>query len=149
MRLSVVAGLFSICVTAGSVAAQGLTLTPPSTATDRRLALSTGTVVHARNFVIFEKRGDARSPKPPASLTIYVDSPTPAADSARLAPEAREVAAAFDEFARTKAIGQIDVAICRTQACVERREAPAQSFWFARARDGKWVVEKNQGVLKR
>jgi hypothetical protein len=101
------------------------------------MTLASGTVVRQRNLVVF--RGQNGN-----SLTITIETPTPAADSTRIVQEAREVAARHDEYARTQGVDRIAVAVCRSQACLELREMATELFHFARAADGTWSLARPQ-----
>ena len=103
-------------------------------ANDTPLTLPSGTVVRVRNLVVF--RGHSGS-----TLTIMIETPSPAADSGRVAQEALELARLHDEFADKQAIGRIVVAVCRTQACLETRERPSEMFQFIRRTDRTWVPD--------
>jgi hypothetical protein len=103
----------------------------PYPQSDTPLTLPSGTVVLVRNLVVFDSRGRR-------GLTIYIETPTPSADSAKLAREARELVDMHNEFASRQSLTSIRVAICRTQACVEMRESPPETFIYDRV-DGEWV----------
>lgn len=104
---------------------------------DTPLTLASGTTVHVRNLVVFE--GGAKR-----QLTIVIETPTAATDTKRLAREAKELANMHQQFAEMERLDSITVAICRTQACLETREAPSEVFRFVRAIDGYWTDDPIQ-----
>jgi hypothetical protein len=112
--------------------------TYPYPANDSPLTLPSGTVVRQRNLVVFRGRHGSR-------LTITIETPTAAADAARVAAEAQEVATLLDTYAQTQGINRITVAVCRSRACLELREPAAEMFHFVRADDGAWQVDHSQG----
>jgi hypothetical protein len=97
------------------------------------LTLASGTVIHVRNRIVF--RGTNAH-----TLTLYIETPTEAADSARVLGEARELAEIHSEYARTQGVDAIHIGVCRTQACLETREVPTELFRFIRAMDGSWQL---------
>lgn len=117
------------------VTAQNPSLSHPYPANDSPLTLPSGTVVRQRNLVVF--RGHNVS-----ALTITIETPTPAADSVRVAREAQEVATLHDTFAQRQGISRITIAVCRSQACLELREPAAEMFHFVRTSDGSWQVDR-------
>lgn len=106
---------------------------------DTPLTLTSGTIVHVRNLVIFQGRTKRQ-------LTIVVETPTAATDTERLAREAKELANMHQQFAEMEHLDGITVAVCRTQACLETREAPSETFRFVRAIDGYWTDDPMQRV---
>ena len=104
----------------------------PYPATNSPVTLPSGTTVRVRDLIVF--RGLNAS-----SLTIFIETPTPAADTVRLAAEAHELADLHTEFANSSAISRIAVSICRTQACIALRESPPLTISFVRTNDQKWV----------
>lgn len=131
------AGLFAFCAAPSAMAAQQSKPSSPYPSNDSPLTLPSGTVVHQRNLVVF--RGHHVS-----GLTIVIETPTPAADSQRIAREAHEVATLHAAFAEAQAIDRITVAICRSQACIELREVATEMFQFVRAADGTWVADHSK-----
>ena len=103
----------------------------PYPQSDTPLTLPSGTVVRVRNLVVFVSEGRS-------GLTIQIETPTPSADSAKLAREALELVEMHNEFAKLRSLSSIRVAICRTQACVEMRELPHETFTYDRV-NGAWV----------
>lgn len=129
--VAVAAGLVASCIAPVAVSAQMPTLEHPYPSNNSPLMLPSGTVVRQRNLVVF--RGHNVS-----ALTITIETPTPAADSVRVAREAREVATLRDTFALAQGIGRITIDVCRSRACVELREPAAETFHFVRGSDGVW-----------
>lgn len=132
--LAVVAGLATIVAAASDVAAQNPSPPYPYPANDTPLTLSPGIVVRVRDLVVF--RGHNVS-----SLTVVLQSPTPAADSTRVASEALAVAKLHGTFAQTQGIDHISVMVCRTQACLAMQEPASEMFHFIRAADGSWTAD--------
>jgi hypothetical protein len=130
-RLCAVVGIACLHLTAGVAMGQSPTPASPYPANDSPITLPSGTVVRVRNLVVFVgPRGK--------DLTLYIQSPTPASDSARVAREAKEL---VDLHAASGGLGQFVraiVGICRTQACLEMREIPSEMFVFAAQPDGSW-----------
>jgi hypothetical protein len=118
------------------VTAQNSNLGSPYPANNTPLTLTSGTVLRQRDLVVFRGRHIS-------SLTIVIETPAPASDSARVAQEAHEVANIHSEFAAAQRVSRIIVAVCRTQACLESRELPAEMFHFARSADGAWVSDRD------
>jgi hypothetical protein len=73
-------------------------------------------------------------------LTIHIQSPTPASESARLAREAKELADLHIASGSLGPLARVIVGVCRTQACLEMREIPSEMFFFAARPDGSWRV---------
>ena len=132
--VGLVTGLAAMIAAAHRVGAQTLTFPYPYPANDAPLTLPPGIVVHTRNLVVF--RGHNVS-----ALTVVIQTPTPAADSNRVAREALDVATLHDSFARSNRIDHIIVEVCRTQPCLEMREQPAEMFQFNRTVGGKWISD--------
>ena len=103
----------------------------PYPMSDTPLTLPSGTVVRVRNLIVFQSQGSS-------SLTIYIETPTPAADSFRLAREARELVELHTQFANVQSLSTVRVAVCRSPACVEMREKPSETYTYRRA-DSTWV----------
>jgi hypothetical protein len=112
-------------------------MSSPYPANDAPMTLASGTVVRQRNIVVFRGRNGN------SSLTITIETPTSATDSARVSEEAREVAGLLDEYTRRQGIDRISVAVCRSQACLELREVAKELFHFERAADGTWSAERS------
>jgi hypothetical protein len=104
---------------------------------DAPLTLSSGTVVRMRNLVVYFGRNTR-------NMTVFIETPTPASDSTRLADEAYELANLHREFADKEQLGTIIIAVCRTQACSELRETSTEQFVFARTADGDWAAAPNK-----
>jgi hypothetical protein len=117
--------------------AQSPGISNPYPANDSPLTLPSGTTVRQRNFVVF------RCPNASA-LTLTIETPTAATAAERVAREAQEVAMLHDEYAHTQGITRITVGVCRSQACLELREVPAEIFHFVRAGDGTWLLDHVQ-----
>jgi hypothetical protein len=98
---------------------------------DIAFTLSSGTVIRIRNIVVF--RGPTGS-----RLNVFVQTPTPPTDRARVALEAKEIAGLKLASASTDSAGTVIVVVCRTQACLEMREMPPEIFLFVRQTDGSW-----------
>jgi len=130
----VTAGFAAVCIAPSGMDAQNPTAAHPYPANDRPLRLPSGTVVRQRNLVVFRGRNGT-------ALTITIETPTAAVDSARVNQEAHEVAVLHDTYAQIEGINRITVAICRTQACLELREAAIEMFHFWRRQDGTWRAD--------
>ena len=105
---------------------------------DIPVTLSTGTIVRVRNVVIL----DSPSNK---SLTLYVQTPTPQSDSSRVAGEVAELASRWSEFIKNHDVATVIVGVCRTQACLETREIPAEMFRVGKESDGTWRAKPLDG----
>jgi hypothetical protein len=116
-----------------AVVAMSQTPTPdsPYPANNTPVTLPSGTVVRVRNIVVFA--GPTGK-----SLTLYIQSPTDAADTARVAREARQLVELHGAAAGLGSPKRAVVGICRTQACLEMREAPREMFFFLSQPDGSW-----------
>jgi hypothetical protein len=113
---------------------QSPTPTSPYPANDSPVTLSSGTVVRVRNLVVFVGPSGK-------ALTLYIQSPTPASDTARVAREAKEL---VDMHSASRGLGPLTratVGVCRTQACLEMREIPSEMFFFVAQADGSWRAE--------
>ncbi len=119
--------LVALVVASSPTAAQN-----PYPTTNSPITLASGTVVRVRDLVVFRGRTES-------SLTIYIETPTPAADTSRLAREAHELANLHTAFANGNAISRIAVAICRTTGCSALRERPTKTVSFVRVNDQAWV----------
>src|SRR3954464_13611457 len=89
----------------------------PYPANDSPVTLPSGTVVRVRNLVVFAGPQGK-------TLTIYIQSPTPASDSARLAREAQELVDLHGAFGGIGPLVRVTVGVCRSQTCLEMREIP-------------------------
>jgi hypothetical protein len=134
--LHAVAALAVMVAAARGVSAQSLSLPYPYPANDTPLTLPSGTVVRTRKLIVF--RGHNVS-----SLNVVIETPTPATDTARVASEAQAVANLHATFAQSNGLTRIMVSICRTQACLEMRELPAESFDFSQSADGSWIRDES------
>ena len=126
--------LTSLHFTAGAAMSQSPTPGSAGPGNDTPVTLPSGTVVRVRNIVVFIGPSGR-------SLTLYIESPTPATDSARVAREAKEL---IDLHGAASSLGPIVramVGICRTQGCLELREAPSEMFFFRPQPDGTWRAE--------
>ena len=108
----------------------------PYPTNDTPLQLPSGPTVRVRNLVIF--RGANVS-----GLTVIIETPTPASDPARVAREASEVAELHSEFVDAQGLEVLTVGICRTHACLEMRELPAEQHRFVRTAAHTWRAEDN------
>ena len=130
-RLCALVGIAILHLTAGAAMGQSPTPASPYPANDTPVTLPSGTVVRVRNMVVFAgSHGRA--------LTLYIQSPTPASDSARLAREARELVDLHHATGGLGPLTQATVGVCRTQACLEMRETPTEMFFFVAQPDGSW-----------
>ncbi|HTI62281.1 MAG TPA: hypothetical protein VL524_02145 [Gemmatimonadaceae bacterium] len=136
--LATIAGLAMVVATASGMAAQNPSLPYPYPANDTPLTLPSGILVRERNLVVFLGHNAS-------SLTVVIETPTPATDSARVADETREVANLHSAFAQSNGLSHIMVLVCRTQACLEFRERSAELFDFVRGADGTWVPAEGRG----
>jgi len=127
-----------VVATASGMAAQNPSLPYPYPANDTPLTLPSGILVRERNLVVFLGHNAS-------SLTVVIETPTPATDSARVADETREVANLHSAFAQSNGLSHIVVLVCRTQACQELRERSAELFDFVRGADGAWVPAEGRG----
>ncbi|HEY4219176.1 MAG TPA: hypothetical protein VGM67_18665 [Gemmatimonadaceae bacterium] len=100
---------------------------------DAPLTLPSGTVVRQRNIVVFRGRHAGH-------VRIVIETPTPAAESDHVGRDAHAVAVLHDTLASAHDIGCVIVDVCRTQACLELREPPLESFSFVRGPDGNWLT---------
>jgi hypothetical protein len=107
--------------------------TPSGPMNDTPVTLPSGTVVRVRNIVVFVG--------PAKSLTLYIESPTPASDTVRLAREAMELVALHGTTSSLGPTARAMVGICRTQACLEMRKVPREMFFFSAQPDGTWRAE--------
>jgi hypothetical protein len=107
---------------------------------DIAVTLSSGTVVRIRNFVVFRTQTAS-------SLTIYIETPTPSTEPARLASEAQEIAGLEMKSPSRDRPTTVRVGVCRTQGCLEMREIPLEMFLFTRRPDGSLQSEKRTGPV--
>ena len=98
---------------------------------DTPVTLPSGTVVRVRTVIVFEGQSGRRT------LRLFVETPTPVADSARVAREANELIDRYGAASRGPYAGA-SVFVCRTQACLEMREAASEMFFFLPQPDGSW-----------
>jgi hypothetical protein len=126
-----VIGLAAIPLAAGVAMSQSPTPSSPYPANDTPVTLPSGTIVRVRNIVVFVGPNGK-------SLTLYIETPTHAADSARVAREAKEVVDIHARSTTHGPFGRARVCICRTQACLELREEPREMFFFVPQSDGSW-----------
>jgi hypothetical protein len=98
---------------------------------DTPVTLSSGTTVRVRNIVMLAGPGGK-------SLTLYIETPTHAVDTVRVAREAKELVDLHGGSAALGPLGRVSVGVCRTQACLEMREAPNEMFVFLPRPDGSW-----------
>ena len=103
---------------------------------DIPMTLSSGTVIHVRNIVAFKHEDQA-------TLTVYIETPTPPNQTDRVLQEAREVAAIQVKSPFGPNTSHVNVGVCRTQACLEMREIPTEMFLFVRQPDGSWQAGKS------
>jgi hypothetical protein len=125
-----------------SASAQG---TPPAGSTspypmnDTPITLKSGTVVRLRNIVVF--RAAEGTGIHGSSISLYIETPTPAADTTRVEEEARELADGQIRFADQQSFSAVTIGVCRTRACLEMREVPPELFRYRRGEDGQWRRE--------
>ena len=125
-----VVGFFVTASAGKSVVAQVPTQNGPDPMNNIAVTLTSGTVVHIRNLVIF------RSPSTSSALSIYIETPTPASEPDKVASEAKELADVQIKSPIAENISNVIVAVCRTQGCLEMRERPTEMFVFERQSDG-------------
>jgi hypothetical protein len=131
IRLGVVLGIASLHLTAGVARGQSPMPASPYPANDSPVTLPSGTVVRVRQLVVFTgPHGKA--------LTLYIQTPTPALDSARLAREAKELVDLHGASGGLGPLARATVGVCRTQACLEMRGTPSEMFFFVAQSDGSW-----------
>jgi len=111
---------------------------------DIPVRLPSGTVVRVRNIVVFAP-GKESGILPPNRLTLYIETPTPSTDVARLATEARELLGSEDKVRAIKDCGVASIGICRTRLCLEMREIPQEMFHFVRRSNGSWEPQQLPG----
>lgn len=103
-----------------------------------RVELPAGRHVVIRNRTVFV------GPPPSWNLTVYIETPTPAADVAGVRQEATDLANVLPIAAYEAREGsppsRVIVLVCRTQACVEMRGMPDELFTFVRDASGRWVL---------
>lgn len=125
----------SIHFAAGVAMSQSPAPNNPQPMNDTPVTLSSGTVVRVRNIVVFVGPSGK-------SLTLYIETPTQAAESAQIERDAKELIGRYSESATSGPFVRAIVSVCRTQACLEMREPPSELFSFAKQPDGSW-----QGVV--
>jgi hypothetical protein len=117
---------------------QSSTPASPYPVNDSPVTLPSGTVVRVRNVVVFAgPRGK--------DLTLYIESPTPAADSARLAREAKELVDLHRASGGLGPLARASVGVCRTRACLEMRQIPTEMFFFVAQPNGSWRAAEPPG----
>jgi len=126
------------CIVSADNAMSQVPTNSPYPINDIPVTLSTGTIVRVRNVVIL----DSPSNK---SLTLYVQTPTPQSDSSRVAGEVAELASRWSEFIKNHDVATVIVGVCRTQACLETREIPAEMFRVGKESDGTWRAKPLDG----
>ena len=115
---------------------QSITQKNPHPMNDIPVTLSSGTVVRIRNVVVFQSENES------GGLTLYIQTPTAASDTNKVASEAKEVAALQLKSVARASMSTVSVAVCRTQACLEMHEIPKEMFSFTRQPDGSLKSEK-------
>ena len=123
--------LASIHFAAGVAMSQFPRPNSPPPMNDTPVTLSSGTVVRVRNIVVFVGPSGK-------SLTLYIETPTQAAESAQIEREAKELIGRYGESATSGPFVRAIVSVCRTQACLEMREPPSEMFSFLPQPDGSW-----------
>jgi hypothetical protein len=98
---------------------------------DTPVTLSSGTVVRVRNVVMFAGPSGR-------SLTLYIETPTQATESAQIERDANELVARYGHSATSGPFVRAAVIVCRTQACLEMREPPREMFSFVQEQGGSW-----------
>src|SRR5688500_5045864 len=84
LRICAASAAFLLCTTDGAMG-QLPSQTSPYPMNGIAVTLSSGTVVRIRNIVVFRSQKGSR-------LTVYVETPTPSTERARVALEAKEIA---------------------------------------------------------
>ena len=115
----------------GVAMSQSPTPNNPQPMNDTPVTLSSGTVVRVRNVIVFVGPSGK-------SLTLYIETPTQAADSARMERDAKELIGRYAESATSGPFVRAIVGVCRTPACLEMREPPSKLFFFSKQPDGSW-----------
>lgn len=121
----------SIHFAAGVAMSQSPTPNNPQLMNDTPVTLSSGTVVRVRSIIVFVGPSGK-------SLTLYIETPTQAAESAQIERDAKELIGRYGESATSGPFVRAIVSVCRTQACLEMREPPSELFFFAKQPDGSW-----------
>ena len=140
LRISAASAAFLICTTDGAMS-QLPSQQSPYPLNDIAVTLSSGTVVRIRNIVIFRSQRGSR-------LTVYVETPTPSTERARVAVEAKEIAGFQVRSAPTANPMSVRVVVCRTRGCLEMREIPREMFSFIRQSDGSWQPEERPDSIE-
>ena len=121
----------SIHVAAGVAMSQSPTPHNPQPMNDTPVTLPSGTAVRVRSIIVFVGPSGK-------SLTLYIETPTQAAESAQIERDAKELIGRYGESATSGPFVRAIVSVCRTQACLEMREPPSELFFFAKQPDGSW-----------
>ena len=72
------------------------------------------------------------------ALSLYIETPTSAADTAMTSREAKDLVALYGDAPQFASIQGASVGICRTQGCLEMREMPHEMYLFRKQPDGSW-----------
>ena len=124
-------GIASIHFAPAVAMSQSPTPNSPQPMNDTPVTLSSGTVVRVRNIVVFVGPSGK-------SLTLYIETPTQATESAQIERDANEIIGRYGESTTSGPFVRATVGVCRTQACLEMREPPSEMFSFVQQSDGSW-----------
>jgi hypothetical protein len=133
LRIVAAGAAFLVCMSEGALS-QAPTQAGQALPNDIAVTLTSGTVVRIRNIAIF--RGQKSS-----ELVVYIETPTPSAEPARLASEAKELAGLQIKGPMTSNLASVSVAVCRTTTCLQMQEKPEELFVFVRNADGSLEAE--------
>ena len=111
---------------------------------DIAVTLPSGTIVRIRNIGVlrFGSEGELGHSKSEGSVTIYIETSTPASQPERLAREAKELLGLLEGLPPVKNGTSANIGICRTRLCLEMRAIPDEMFWFARVPSGEWELKE-------
>ena len=110
---------------------QSQTPNNPYPMTDTPVTLSSGAVVRVRNVVVFAGPSGK-------SLTLYIETPTQATESAQIERDASELIERYGQSATSGPFVRAAVIVCRTQACLEMREPSGEMFSFVQQPGESW-----------
>jgi hypothetical protein len=140
LRIVAAGAAFLACMGEGAMS-QAPTQTGQALPNDIAVTLKSGTVVRIRNIAIF--RGQTSS-----ELVVYIETPTPSTETARLALEAKELAGLQVKGPMTGNLTSVSVAVCRTTTCLQMKEKPEELFVFVRNADGSLEAEKRATMTR-
>lgn len=140
LRIVAAGAAFLVCVSEGAMSQAPLQAgqAPPN---DIAVTLTSGTVVRIRNIAVFRSQKGSE-------LVVYIETPTPSTEPARLALEAKEVAGLQIKGPMSGNLASVSVAVCRTTICLQMREKPEELFVFARKADGSLETEKRPSITR-